>query len=162
MDFDSKMDASASDLHHDRPLLFPLAIASLVLVALLTTPPSWTLWKQIRKKAPKDNFYEDRDGKSTPEAVAAFSNTKHKATVLLFSVIGAGTSIAVSVLTAIESEPEQVLESWLVTASWVSYGGPQSHSLPSCHGELTVDCFLGSYRSTSHHPDGNSCPSSSV
>lgn len=115
------MDVFTSILHHDR-LLFPLSIASLVLVALLTTPPSWTLWNQIRKRAPKDNFYEDRDGKSTPEAVAAFSNTKHKATVLLFSVIGAGTSIAASVLTFIGTEVDQMLGTWLITASWVSYG----------------------------------------
>lgn len=122
MGFHSKMDVFTPDRHRDRTLSFPLSIATLVLVALLTTPPSWTLWRQIRKRAPKDNFYEDRDGKSTPEAVAVFSNRPQKVAVLFFSVIGVGTSITVSVLSAIEAEAGQALESWLVTASWVSYG----------------------------------------
>jgi hypothetical protein len=104
--------------HH--PILFPLSAGGLALVALLSAPSAFAVVRQIRKGAPRDNFYEDRDGKSTPEAVAKFSNNIPKIVVLLFSGIGLGTSIAVSVLTAIDARRGLALESWLVTASWVS------------------------------------------
>lgn len=74
----------------------------------------------MRRRAPKDNFYEDRDGKSTPEAIASFSNKRHKGTILVFSLICFGTSTAVSALTSINHGRGESLEAWLVTASWVS------------------------------------------
>lgn len=104
--------------HH--PLLFPLSAGGLALVALLSAPSAFAAVRQIRKGAPRDNFYEDRDGKSTPEAVASFSNRIPKAVVLFFSLVGLGTSITISVFTAIDARRGLTLESWLVTASWVS------------------------------------------
>lgn len=107
---------SSSSRH---PLSFPLAAGGLLLVALLSIPSIWTIVGQIRRGAPKNNFYEDRDGKSTPEAVAEFSNRKPKAAVLLFSLVGLGTSIAISVLAVTDSKRDQTLDGWFATASWV-------------------------------------------
>ncbi|KAJ4271438.1 hypothetical protein NW762_000140 [Fusarium torreyae] len=91
----------------------------LVVIALATTPALVTAITQLRKRAAKDNFYEDPDGQSTPESVAAFSNRLPKIFILALATIGLGTSIAISVLSSLNSHSnELLLKNWLIAGAW--------------------------------------------
>ncbi|KAM0353461.1 hypothetical protein ACHAPU_001471 [Fusarium lateritium] len=93
--------------------------AGLAVVALATTPALVTAITQLRKRTAKDNFYEDIDGKSTPESIAAFSNRLPKILILALSTIGLGTSIAISVLSSLNSHVDALLiKNWLITGTW--------------------------------------------
>lgn len=105
-------------------VLLPPSSVGLALIGLLSIPSLRAITRQIRRGAPKDNFYEDRDGISTPEAVAGFSNNTPKVVILLFTLLGLGCSTAISVLTTLDPYSHEYgglfFENWLVTASWVS------------------------------------------
>ncbi|KAH7156326.1 P-loop containing nucleoside triphosphate hydrolase protein [Dactylonectria macrodidyma] len=99
--------------------MLPLTGASLAVVALSALPAILAIFTQFRNRTPKDNFYEDPDGKATPESIAEFSNRKIKASILLLSAVGAGTSIAISVLSTLQQDKYGLfLENWLITAAW--------------------------------------------
>lgn len=98
----------------------PASATGLGLVALLSIPALRTFVLQTRKGAARDNFYQDRDGKSTPEAIASFSNRRHKIALLLSSVIGLATSVALSVVVTLDQTQHKFcMETWLNTASWI-------------------------------------------
>ncbi|RBQ89932.1 hypothetical protein VDGD_01026 [Verticillium dahliae] len=107
-------------MSRDSTLLGGLA-AILAFIALCTLPALSGLIKQLRTRAPKDNFYSDQDGKSTPEAVAAFSNRWPKVFIAFFAALGCATSITLSVLSTTSSEGRQglSLQDWTTTASWL-------------------------------------------
>ncbi|KAJ4137519.1 hypothetical protein NW768_003106 [Fusarium equiseti] len=89
------------------------------LVALATAHALVAAINQLRKRTPKDNFYEDVDGKSTPESIAAFSNRLPKLFILAFSVTGFGTSTAISVLSSLHAPSEELfLKNWLIAGAW--------------------------------------------
>ncbi|KAF5545328.1 ATP-dependent bile acid permease [Fusarium napiforme] len=90
----------------------------LVVVALATTPALATAVTQLRKRAARDNFYEDADGKSTPESLAAFSNRLPKVLILALSAVGLGTSIAISVLHSLSQSDSLLLKNWLIAGAW--------------------------------------------
>ncbi|PNP66822.1 hypothetical protein FNYG_13552 [Fusarium nygamai] len=90
----------------------------LVVVALATTPALATAVTQLRKRAARDNFYEDADGKSTPESLAAFSNHLPKVFILALSAVGLGTSIAISVLHSLSQSDSLLLKNWLIAGAW--------------------------------------------
>ncbi|KAF5629351.1 ATP-dependent bile acid permease [Fusarium sp. NRRL 52700] len=90
----------------------------LVVVALATTPALATAVNQLRKRTARDNFYEDADGKSTPESLAAFSNRLPKVFILALSAVGLGTSIAISVLQSLSLSDSLLLKNWLFTGAW--------------------------------------------
>ncbi|KAI1031429.1 hypothetical protein LB504_000454 [Fusarium proliferatum] len=90
----------------------------LVVVALATTPALATAVTQLRKRTARDNFYEDADGKSTPESLAAFSNRLPKVFILALSAIGFGTSIAISVLQSLSQSDSLSLKNWLIAGAW--------------------------------------------
>lgn len=103
-------------------LMLPLTGAGLVVVALSASPAILAILTQFRNRTPKDNFYEDGDGKATPESIAEFSNRKTKTAILLLSAVGAGTSIAISVLSTLQQAKYGLFwENWLLTAAWVSF-----------------------------------------
>ncbi|KAL7620647.1 hypothetical protein AAE478_009642 [Parahypoxylon ruwenzoriense] len=65
--------------------------------------------------------YEDEDGKSTPDAVKAFSNKVSKTVVLILSAIGLGISIALAVISTLTARgigDGLLIENWLGVASW--------------------------------------------
>ncbi|KPM40692.1 ATP-dependent bile acid permease [Neonectria ditissima] len=100
-------------------LTLPLTGAGLAVVALSASPAVLAIITQLRNRTPKDNFYEDHDGRGTPESIAAFSNRRAKFAILLLSVVGLGTSIAVSVLTTLQQAKYGLfLENWLMTTAW--------------------------------------------
>lgn len=102
--------------------LGPLAAAGLAVVGLTGLPGLFAILSQIRNRTPKDNFYEDLDGKATPESIAAFSNKKPKTAILLLSILGVGLSVAVSVLATLNpTRDDLLLPNWLYTATWVSH-----------------------------------------
>ncbi|KAF5982152.1 hypothetical protein FBULB1_4402 [Fusarium bulbicola] len=90
----------------------------LVVVALATTPAVATAVNQLRKRTARDNFYEDADGKSTPESLAAFSNRLPKVFILALSAVGLGTSIAISVLHSLSQSDSLLLKNWLIVGAW--------------------------------------------
>jgi ABC-type lipoprotein release transport system permease subunit len=93
------------------------------IVSTLTLPAIVHLVKQIRNRAPKTDGYEDEDGKSSQEAINAFSTKLPKASILLFSVIGLCTSIAIAILSTLSPRGQGdglLLENWLVVPGWVS------------------------------------------
>lgn len=99
----------------------PLTIFGLVIVALSTSPAVSAILAQFRDSSPKDNFYQDVDGHSSPETIAAFSNRRPKGAILALSIIGLGTSIAISVLHFLHPHyySQSGLENWLITSAWV-------------------------------------------
>ncbi|KAH7320049.1 P-loop containing nucleoside triphosphate hydrolase protein [Stachybotrys elegans] len=105
---------------HDILPQMPLAAAGLAVVGLASLPGLSAIASQIRNKTPKDNFYEDIDGKSTPEALAAFSNKASKAAILILSINGFALSIPTSILATIHSPSSTnfTIANWLATASW--------------------------------------------
>lgn len=99
--------------------MLPLTGVGLALVALGASPAIVAILAQLRNRTPRDNFYEDRDGKATPESIAAFSNRRPKIVILLLSSVGAGTSIAIAILSTIDrAKYGFFLENWLTAAAW--------------------------------------------
>ena len=107
----------------NRTALLAISAANVGVAGLSTIPGVLAFLAQLRERTPKDNFYEDEDGKSTPEAVAAFSQKWQKFTVSLVAAIGFGTSLAVSLVSLLGPHHDHDvlgLENWLATAAWVS------------------------------------------
>ncbi len=93
----------------------------LAAVGLCSLPAVSSFIVQLRKRDPKQDTYEDEDGKSTPEAVKAFSAKPSKAAITLFASIGCGLSLAVSVLGTLRLRDGKCLENWLCAAAWVHF-----------------------------------------
>lgn len=101
-------------------IVVPVSVAGLVVVGLAALPGLLAIVSQMRSRKPKDNFYEDVDGKSTPESIAAFSNWRIKTAILVLSLIGFGLSVTVSLLAILNPGLDGfLLVNWLTTASWV-------------------------------------------
>ncbi|KAI0018566.1 P-loop containing nucleoside triphosphate hydrolase protein [Xylariomycetidae sp. FL0641] len=91
-------------------------------IGLFTVPSVLHAISQLRTRHVKSEVYEDADGKSTPEAVQAFSTKIPKTFVLLFALIGLLISLTLAVLSTVQ--PRGVgdglfLENWLVVPAWV-------------------------------------------
>jgi hypothetical protein len=114
-------------------------IAGLVAVGLFTIPAVVSFGAQLAKPEPKEDDYEDPDGKSTPEAVASYSAKVPKTLIFLFAALGCSTSIAVAVVSLItKTETGIFLEAWLTVATWVRL--PCFASVRDCLQSGT-DCF---------------------
>ncbi|KAH8159311.1 hypothetical protein CIB48_g8940 [Xylaria polymorpha] len=107
-------------MSEDRVLLVSSGLG-LGIVAAFSIPAAVHLVKQIRNRTPKTDGYEDKDGKSTEEAVKAFSTKLPKASILVFSVIGFCISIAIAVLSTLSPRGQGdglFLENWLTVPAW--------------------------------------------
>ncbi|KAI1455868.1 P-loop containing nucleoside triphosphate hydrolase protein [Annulohypoxylon moriforme] len=108
----------------DDTLVVVTSAVGLGAVTVLTAPAALSLYR-LRKRGSKftTGVYEDEDGKSTPDATEAFSNRASKATILIFSLIGLGVSIALAVISTLDSrggiESGLFLEDWLAVPIWV-------------------------------------------
>ncbi|KAG8408938.1 hypothetical protein J3458_019946 [Metarhizium acridum] len=103
------------------PMLLPLSAAVLGATGLITLPGVFASLAQARDRTPPDNFYQDVDGKATPETMAAFSNKKPKACILVFSVLGFGLSVTTTVLSILNPLGDGLnLENWLTTGTWAA------------------------------------------
>ena len=104
----------------DYDMQMVLAAVGLAIVGSASIPGLLAIRTQARHATPKDNFYEDVDGKSTPEAVADFSNKKPKGAIVLLSVAALATSVAISVLASLNLTRHHLfLQNWLTTAAFV-------------------------------------------
>lgn len=93
--------------------------AGLAVVAVCSVPAVTGLVSQLRSPSAKDNFYEDKDGKSTPETIAAFSNRWPKTLVVLFAAAGSASSLAVAILST-SGRQDAFLADWLIFSALVS------------------------------------------
>lgn len=97
--------------------------AALGVVALTSVPALKGLVKQLRSHKPKDHFYEDKDGKSTTESSAAFSNRWPKTLIFTFAFLGLAVSLANSVLATLSLHTGKYdglfVAEWLATGIWV-------------------------------------------
>ncbi|KJZ71495.1 hypothetical protein HIM_09134 [Hirsutella minnesotensis 3608] len=101
--------------------VLPLSVAALSIAGVATLPGALAIFAQIRNRTAKDNFYEDEDGKSTPETLAAFSNKAPKTAIVVLSMLGFASSIAISTLASIDrSENELYLGNWLTAGAWAA------------------------------------------
>lgn len=110
----------------DRTLLLGSAATGLGLIGLLSIPAGVSFVAQFRRKEARTVVYEDDDGKSTPEAVQAYSAKIPKSFILLFAFIGLGLSVALAVLSTIGETNGIFLENWLSVGTWVRKYSPDS------------------------------------
>ncbi|KAM3464385.1 hypothetical protein NHJ6243_002441 [Beauveria neobassiana] len=114
-----------------------LGISGLLLASRLTTCTA--AFAQLRRPKPHDNWYEDEDGKSTPESMARFSNKTPKLLCLFLAAVAFGASVAVSVLTTLHLESRNgKISCWLLTIGWVSEDVPLVRTAAR-HGDLNHD-----------------------
>jgi ABC-type multidrug transport system fused ATPase/permease subunit len=93
--------------------------AGLTVIGLFTIPALASIGFQIAKREPKQDSYEDADGKSTPEAISAYSAKVPKAFILLLAGLGCSTSIAVAVLSVLaQTQDGLFIENWLTVGAW--------------------------------------------
>ncbi|KAI1375361.1 P-loop containing nucleoside triphosphate hydrolase protein [Hypoxylon crocopeplum] len=94
------------------------------IVTILSVPAALKLGRLRSPRAKAKltaEVYEDEDGKSTPEAVKVFSTKAPKAVLLFFSVIGLGLSIALAVISTLDTRGlggGLFLENWLAVVIW--------------------------------------------
>lgn len=101
-----------------------LTIASatgLGVVGLVSTPAVVNLVLQLMTPEPRQDSYEDQDGKATPESFKAYSAKWPKSLIVLFSLITASTSLATAVLATLHVDNHDLfLENWLSVGASVS------------------------------------------
>lgn len=109
----------------DKTVLVATSAIGLGAVTVFTVPAALSL-SRLRNRGSKfaDGIYEDEDGKSTLDAVKAFSNKASKAAIVVFSLIGLGVSITLAVISTLATregfEGGLFLENWLAVPFWVS------------------------------------------
>lgn len=108
----------------DKTIVLVTSAVGLGVVAILSVPAALNLGR-LRSRGSKcaTDIYEDKDGKSTPEAVKAFSTKVPKAVMLVFSLIGFGLSIALAVISSLGTQGVEsglFLANWLAVIIWVS------------------------------------------
>lgn len=100
----------------DFPTLFEAGTA---LVGLLTLRAASAVVDRLNNRDVKQEIYEDDDGRATPESMKAFSTTRPKIAIVLFSATG----LVISILLVLVTQRDSVvtLENLvLIAASWVS------------------------------------------
>ncbi|KAI3318504.1 P-loop containing nucleoside triphosphate hydrolase protein [Xylariaceae sp. AK1471] len=105
----------------DGTVLLASSALGLGIVSAFSIPAIVHLVKQIRDQNPKTDGYEDEDGQSSEEAIKTFSTKLPKVAILILSVIGLCTSIAIAVLSTLSHRGKGdglFLENWLVVPGW--------------------------------------------
>jgi len=128
----------------DGTILLASAGLGLGIVSAFSVPSVTHLVKQFRFPTQKTEGYEDEDGQSSRDAVKNFSTKLPKAAILILSIIGLCTSIAIAVLSTLSPRGKGdglFLENWLVVPAWVSQISPQTYLLAAALGivHLHVD-----------------------
>ncbi|KAI1414944.1 putative ATP-binding cassette transporter protein [Hypoxylon sp. FL1857] len=102
----------------EKTVVLVTSAVGLGVVTILSVPAVLNL-SRLRNRGSKfaSEVYEDEDGKSTPDAVKAFSNKIPKAAVLFFSLVGLGLSIALAVFSTLG---RQGIEGGLFIDNWLS------------------------------------------
>ncbi|KAK3935918.1 P-loop containing nucleoside triphosphate hydrolase protein [Diplogelasinospora grovesii] len=94
-----------------------VAVATgLAVITLCSVPSISGVVTQLRRRDPKQETYEDEDGKATPESVRAYSAKLSKSLIVVFAGAGCALSIALGLLST-GSEGIR-LENWLNVGAW--------------------------------------------
>lgn len=99
-------------MHHDS---MTIAVAAcLAIVGLSSLPAISTFIVQLTTREPKQDTYEDEDGKATPESMTAYSAKVSKTFIVLFATLGCATAIATAILATLHIGKDGLfLENWL-------------------------------------------------
>lgn len=100
-----------------------IAVATSVgLIGLASLPALSTFILQFTTREPKQDTYEDEDGKATPESLKAYSAKASKLFIVIFATLGCATAIATGVLTTLHIGNDGLfLENWLSAGASVSW-----------------------------------------
>ncbi|KAI1761798.1 P-loop containing nucleoside triphosphate hydrolase protein [Hypoxylon sp. FL1150] len=106
----------------DDTVVLVITAVGLGIVAVSSLPAALNL-DRLRSHRSKfaTGVYEDKDGKSTPDAVGTFSAKVPKAAVLVFSLVGLGLSIVLAVISTLGRPGARgglFLENWLDVGIW--------------------------------------------
>ncbi|KAI1497200.1 P-loop containing nucleoside triphosphate hydrolase protein [Biscogniauxia marginata] len=105
----------------DDTMMLTSSALGLGIITILSSPSVAHVVGHLRSPSPKTESYEDEDGKSTPDALKAFSTKLPKALIIACSVIGLGTSVALAVLETLGPRGQGdglFLENWLAVPAW--------------------------------------------
>lgn len=106
------------------------------LVGLVSIPAIINLAIQLTTREPKQDTYEDEDGKATPESIKAYTAKLPKTLIAIFAVITSATSIVTAVLTTLHIGIDGLfLENWLSAGASVScpcYSMPCAKKILAC------------------------------
>lgn len=104
---------------HD-PMVVAVA-TGLGIILLVSIPAVFTFISQLTTRQPKQDAYEDKDGRATPESVAAYSAKLPKILIVLFAALTCSTGIATAVLATLHIGQDGLfLENWLSAGASVS------------------------------------------
>ncbi|KAG8163353.1 hypothetical protein KVR01_006650 [Diaporthe batatas] len=100
-------------MHHDSSMVVAVA-TGLGIIGLVSIPALFTLTLHLTARQPRQDTYEDEDGKATPESVAAYSARLPKTLILLFAALACSTGIATAVLATLPPGHDGLfLQDWL-------------------------------------------------
>lgn len=127
------------------------------LIAITTIPSVKALVKNVnqnkRQCYPQIGIiYEDKDGRPTEEAAAAYSDTVQKTLVYSFTVLGFITCTTSAVLSTVEIPSPLLVENWLQFYCFVSLSKPTGSRLDSSRLPLltssrySLSCKLLAFR----------------
>ena len=104
----------------------------LFLVFCLSSPSLLALYRRIRpgkaaRYEPLDGLYEDDDGTAILETQRRFSTLIPRVVALTAATFGFLSAASCAVLITIDSAKGPLIESWLRTASWVTFPSSYLH-----------------------------------
>lgn len=99
-----------------------VAVATgLGIITLVSIPAVFTFILQLTTRQPKQDAYEDEDGKATPESVKAYSSKISKTLIVIFATLACSTAVATAVLATLHIGQDGLfLENWLSAGASVS------------------------------------------
>ncbi|KAH6672198.1 putative ABC bile acid transporter [Halenospora varia] len=105
------------DLQVSKPLLS--GVFGLFSAFLLSLPTIFSITTLTRRRKVKNGLYEDNDGVATEESMAQYSAKIPIVLLFTCAILGAFTSIALSVLATVHSNESLPSEDWLNSGQWV-------------------------------------------
>ena len=113
----------------DKMLSLATSALGLSAIGLLSLPGILSLVAQLHGRQAQSDVYEDKDGKSTPEATKAFTNKIPRIVVLVLSVLGLGLSVTLAVLATLGQGNGFIVDNWICVGAWVrSVQNPWSYT----------------------------------
>ncbi|KAF3764503.1 hypothetical protein M406DRAFT_81350 [Cryphonectria parasitica EP155] len=117
----------------------------LAVIGLVSVPAISTFISQLTTRKLKQDGYEDKDGKATPESVKAYSAKWPKTLIVLFAFLASGTSIASAIWTTIYARKHgPLLENWLSAGALILILF-QAIAIASCRKSSVKSYSLGLY-----------------
>lgn len=107
-----------------------LGLVSLDTIKAIKSIADRILRRQYDEASLAITAYRDEDGEATEESLRAFSDKWQRVSIVVFSLTGLSTSLALSILSTISSDLNEPLANWLQFAIWVRTKMRQSRSCP--------------------------------